>query len=300
MSSAKNYFLATRPQFLPAVIIPVVLGASVSWRLLREFDPFLFILSVLAAVLYHSGMNVLNDYYDYKNGTDNLNKTGLTPFTGGSRFIQNGLLTPGNTLALGVALLASGSAVGLYLAIKTSLLLLAIGIFGLLAGFFYSAPPLFLAGRGLGELTVGLTFGVLTVLGSYVVQTGTISPEALASSLPVSFLIAALVYINEFPDYEADRLAGKRNIVVRLGPERARYGLMLIVAAAYLSIVASAAIGYLPPLSLISLFSAFFAVKGALGLLKHYDGSPRLIPSIKSIILAHLSAGLLLIISNLI
>lgn len=298
MDKIRDYFLSTRPQFLPASIIPVALGASVAYSATERFNLFFFILSLCAAILYHSGMNVLNDYFDHVNGTDDINKTALTPFTGGSRFIQRGLLSPRETLALGAVLVCSGSAAGLYLASETSGLLLLIGAIGLFSGFFYSAPPFFLAGRGLGEFTVGLNFGVLTVLGSYLVQTGTVTNEAFFYSLPVSFLITALLYVNEFPDYEADRIAGKRTLVVRMGPQKGRWGLVFIVAGAYLSIVAGAALGILHNTSLIALLSIFFVLPGVKGLIKNYSGGDALIPSIKSIILAHLSSGILLIISN--
>ncbi len=299
MTKAKIFFLSTRPQFFPGVMIGVFVGTSVAWHSTGIFHPWLFLLTLSAAVLYHAGMNVVNDYFDCLNNTDNINQSGLTPFTGGSRFIQNGLMTQGETLALGIVLLSAGSAIGVYLAYKVSYLLLLIGSLGLFTGFFYSAPPLFLAGRGLGEITVGVDFGVLTVLGAYLAQTGTISLEAFFSSLPISFFIAGLLYINEFPDFEADKTVGKRNLVVRLGPRKGRYAILLIAAGAYLSIIAGVALRILPRISLIALLSIFFSASAAKGLIKNYDGGRALIPSIKQIILAHLSTGLLLVISNL-
>lgn len=292
--------MATRPQFLPAIVIPVGLGASTAWDSTGYFNPAFFLLSLLAALFYHAGMNVLNDYFDFINGTDNINQKALTPFTGGSRFIQKGLLSAGETAFLGAALVAAGSLIGFYLAYKTGWALLFIGGIGLLSGIFYSAPPLFLAGRGLGEITVGINFGLLTVLGSYMVQTGHGGWEPIFASLCVSFLIAALLYINEFPDYEADKTAGKLTLVVRLGPEKARYFMLAFLAGAYLSIIAGEALGYLPPLSLIALLSLVFALPAATGLMRNYRGGAELIPSIKSIILAHLSSGILLIAANII
>lgn len=299
MRKLKTFFLATRPQFVPASIIPVALGASTAWETAGAFDPFPFILSLIAAVFFHSGMNVFNDYFDHINGTDDINKKALTPFTGGSRFIQRGLLTPKETLVLAVLLVSAGSLIGFYLAYTRTWLLLLIGGAGLFSGFFYSAPPLFLAGKGLGEITVGVNFGVLTVLGSYMVQTGGAGVEPLFASLPVSFLISALLYINEFPDYEADRDSGKKTLVVRLGPAKGRLLITLFLSGAYLSVVAGVAFGFLPVLSLVSLLSLIFSIPAAIGLMRNYKGGAELIPSIKSIILAHLSAGILLIGANL-
>lgn len=299
MDRLKIYFLSTRPQFLPAVAVPVLLGASVAWHSMRKFDLLLFILSLIAALLYHAGMNVVNDYFDFVNGTDNINKKALSPFTGGSLFIQKGLITPMGTLAFGLILLFLGSAVGVYLAYRVTMMVLVIGAIGFFFGFFYSAPPLFLVGRGLGEISVGISFGVLTVLGAYLVQTGEIAVEPVFSSLPLSFLITALLYVNEFPDFEADREAGKNTLVVRLGPRKARYGMVVIISCAYISLITGVALGFLPVLSLIALLPSVLAVKGVSGLIKNYEGSPTLIPSIRAIILAHLLTGVLLVISNL-
>ncbi|HAO92379.1 MAG: hypothetical protein A2X99_04840 [Deltaproteobacteria bacterium GWB2_55_19] len=300
MQRLKDFFLSTRPQFFPGIAVPVALGASVAWHTHSEFHPVRFIISLAAAILFHGGMNVLNDYFDFKNGSDNINTSALTPFTGGSRFIQNKRITPTETLSFGLTLVLLGSVAGLYLALTINPLLIVIGALGLLIGFFYSAPPVFLAGRGLGEAAVGLTFGVLTVLGAYLVQTGELGAQAFVSSLPMAFLIAALLYINEFPDYEADKKAGKRTLVVRLGPERGRWGILVILGGAYSSIVIGAATGALPRASLIAALSIVTALPGAIGLIRNYKGGPALIPSIKSVILAHLSTGILLIASNLI
>ncbi|MBW7957205.1 MAG: prenyltransferase [Deltaproteobacteria bacterium] len=292
--------MATRPQFLPATAVAVGLGASAAWHEARSFDMAAFALSMLAALLCHSGMNTLNDYYDSKNGADDLNRNALTPFTGGSRLIQRGLMTQGETLALGTALVAAGGLTGAYLALTVSPVLFVIGLLGVASGYFYSAPPLFLAGRGLGELTVGLTFGLLTVLGAFVAQTGSIGLGPVIASLPLSFLIAAILFVNEFPDFEADRAAGKRTLVVRLEPQRARWGLVFLLAMAYASIVAGVFLGPLPSWSLSALITALIAIPGALCLLKNYDRARALTPAVKAMIAIHLFTGLLQIASNLV
>lgn len=191
MQKLKTYFLATRPQFFTAIILPVSLGAAVAWHEHKIFFLGYFLLSLIAAIFYHAGINVLNDYFDYLNGTDNINSTSLTPFTGGSRMIQNKTITPKETYFLGSAFLMLGSIIGLYLAYERGFWLLLIGCTGLASGYFYTAPPLFLVGRGLGELLVGLNFGVLSVVGSYYVQAQGISIAAIFASLPLAFLIDA-------------------------------------------------------------------------------------------------------------
>lgn len=295
MPRIKTYFLATRPQFFPAVVLPVALGTTTAWAKESVFHPVHFILALAAGVLFHAGMNVANDYFDSVNGTDEINTGALTPFTGGSRLIQRGLMTRARTIRFAACLLAAGSAIGLYLAWAATPWILLVGGAGLFTGFFYSAPPLFLAGRGLGEITVGVNFGVLTVLGSFMVQTGGFAVEPVVASLSLSFLISALLYVNEFPDYEADKASGKRNLVVRLGRRRGRWGMMALVAGAYLSIVFGVALGLMPVASLAALATLVFALPAVRGVMKNYDGGPRLVPAIRSTILAHTVSGLLLI-----
>ena len=294
------YFMSTRPQFFPAMAAPVALGSACAWRVEGAFSMSLFVLTLLAALLYHGGTNVLNDFFDDRSGADPLNKTPLTPFTGGSRMIQRGLMTPNETLILGATLLGLGSAIGLYLVTIVGWPLLALGVFGLLSAIFYTAPPVYLASRGLGEALVGINIGLLTVCGSYFVQARTLSVEAVLVSLPLTFLIAALLYINEFPDYEADKAAGKKNLVVRLGPERGRWGLIIILSLAYLSIIISAPLGLMPPLSMLALFTVILAVKAARGLFRNVEGGARLIPSIKCVILAHLLTAVALVIAEVV
>lgn len=291
----KIYFLATRPQFFTAIILPVGLGAAVAWHDHMVFLSAYFLPSLFAAIFYHAGINVLNDYFDYLNGTDNLNQTGLTPFTGGSRMIQNKVMTPQETYWLGIALLMMGSVIGLYLVYERGMFLVLVGIVGLLSGYYYSAPPLFLVGKGVGELLVGINFGLLSVVGSYYVQAQDISPVAVCASLPLSFLIAAILYINEFPDYDADRAVGKNQMVVRLGKKNARWGFAFLIVGAYVSIALGVILNLLPGITLFAIIPAALGIKAVKGLFKNYDKFQELVPCIKATIAAHLTTGIVLI-----
>jgi len=239
---------------------------------------------------------VLNDYFDYLNGTDNINSTALTPFTGGSRMLQNKIMTPKETYFLGIALLMTGSVIGLYLAYERGFWLLLIGCAGLLSGYFYTAPPLFFVGRGLGELLVGLNFGLLSVVGSYYVQAQDISVGAVFASLPLSFLIAAILYINEFPDYDADKAVGKNHLVVRLGKKKARWGFVMLVTGAYAGIILGVILNLLPVTTLLAAIAGVLGIKAAQGLFQHYDKFNELIPSLKLTITTHLATGVALIV----
>ena len=290
----QRYLLATRPAFLTITLAGCLLG----FALAPVLHWGLAVLTLLLALLAHAGVNVLNDYYDHLNGTDAANTGRLFPFTGGSRFIQNRVLTPGQTLAYGLALFAVVIAGGLWLIEQSGAGLFWIGLAGLGIGWAYSAPPLKLNSRGLGEFCVAAGF-LLIVAGSDFVQQGGFDRLPWIAGLPYALLVTNILYINQFPDREADRLAGKWHWVVRLGPHIAARGYWLILALAVTGLVAAVLAGILPFLALISLVGVLPALKAG-GLLTAHAAEPaRLVPPIQMTILAaHLQpvilAGVLL------
>ncbi len=293
-----TWIMATRPQFFTVIILPILLGAAIAWHLQGVFLPLYFALSLLAGILVHAGINVLNDYFDYLNGTDNFNKTPLTPFAGGSRMIQEGILTPQETYRYGMLLLITAMGIGLFLVWARGLPLLWIGLIGILSGYFYSAPPFSFQSRGLGEVLVGLNFGVLAVLGAYYVQTQNLDTVAIIAALPLAMLVAAILYINEFPDYAADKEAGKNTLIVRLEKKRARLIYVLLIALSFITVALGVIYNNLPMFSLASLLAlplGFFAIKT---LYTYYDEKPTaLIPAIKNTIMLHTIVSVLLILA---
>lgn len=283
---------ATRLPFLTATVVPVLLGTAIAWRD-GAFDFGLFLLTLLAASLFHIGTNVLNDYFDHQSGADEANFT-PTPFSGGSRLIQRGLFSPRQTRNFGLAAYGLGSLVGLYLVYARGPVILAFGITGLLLGYLYTAPPVRLAHRGWGELAVAVGFGPLIVVGAYYMQTARFSFEAFIASLPVALLIAAVLYINEFPDRIWDMRAGKLTLVARLPLKTAITGYQVLVAATYLLILGSVAAGVMPWPTLMALVTIPLAWKAIRGLRKNHSLPYRLIPSNANTIFAHLYTGLLL------
>ena len=154
-----------RLPFVIATILPVTIGAAVAFRA-GHFDLTLFALTLAGALLLHLGVNTANDYFDSRLGADDINTT-PTPYSGGSHVIQYGLLPGTTVLSLSTSAYLAGSLIGLYLALTRGLPVLLIGLVGLVVSWGYTAPPLKLAYRGLGELAVGLGFGPLLVLGSF-------------------------------------------------------------------------------------------------------------------------------------
>lgn len=227
-----RYLLATRPAFLTITLAGCLLGLATAVAGGAAFDWGRAVVTLLLALLAHAGINVFNDYCDHLNGTDARNTQRIYPFTGGSRFIQNGVLTPRQVQVFAVLLFAATIAGGLWLLGAAGTGLLWIGAAGLFIGWAYSAPPLMLNSRGVGELCVTAGF-LLVVVGADYAQRGAFAPLPWLAGLPYALLVANILYINQFPDRAADLASGKLHWVARLQPATAArgYGVILLLAA---------------------------------------------------------------------
>jgi 1,4-dihydroxy-2-naphthoate polyprenyltransferase len=288
-----RYVLATRPAFLTITFAGCLLGFATAHQSGARFDPWTAALTLVLALLAHAGVNVVNDYYDHLNGTDAINSDRVFPFTGGSRFIQNGVLSPLQMLGWGLLLFALVIAGGLWLIGQTGSGLFWIGLAGLFVGWVYSAAPIQLNSRGFGEpcVTIGFT---LVVVGADYVQRGAFSVLPWLAALPYAMLTTNILFINQFPDREADRAAGKRHWVVRLPTEQAAlvYGLIALLSAALLSVLVL--LSFLPGWSWLALAAWVPVVAAYRTLQSHADHPRRLAPAIRATILAaHLHAILL-------
>jgi 1,4-dihydroxy-2-naphthoate octaprenyltransferase len=210
-------FLATRPKFLVASAAPVLVGSAAGFAVTGTFQPGLFLLALLAIMALHAGANITNDYFDHLSGNDWVNRN-PTPFSGGRRFIQQGILSPKATLITAISCLAIGAAIGLVIVLLTrSIFILALGLVGLLGGYFYTARPVQLGYRCVGEFVIAMLFGLLPVYGSYYLQTRTTDAVPLLPAVVVSILIFLVILVNEFPDASADAAVDKRTLIVRFG-----------------------------------------------------------------------------------
>ena len=292
-SPISAFFSATRPPFLLASVVPIFLGLAFAAYQGYSLNGATAVLTLFAGILLHAAVNVLNDYYDALNGTDERNTERIYPFTGGSRFIQNGVLDRQQMLNFGVGLVAAVIVIGIYLITQSGMALFWLGLAGLLLGWGYSAPPLRLNSRGLGELAVLAGFGLLP-LGAFFVQTGQLSGQLLLVALPAALLTTNLLYINQFPDRKADILAGKLHWVARLSPPAAARGYPLIAALAWLIFGLLILAGELPLLALIAALPLALTIKASRMVIR-YAGQPRqLAPAIRLTILAMLTHGALL------
>jgi 1,4-dihydroxy-2-naphthoate polyprenyltransferase len=288
-----RYFAATRPAFLTASLMACVIGLAVAWHDSLAFSISLALITLLFALLAQAGVNVLNDYYDALNGTDAQNTERIFPFTGGSRFIQNGVLTLAQTRIFGFVLMACVAAAGLWLMARSAPQLMYVGLAGLFIGWAYSAPPFKLNSRGLGEVCVAAGFLAITI-GTDFVQRKGFAAAPFIMGLPYALLVTNLLYINQFPDRTADTAAGKLHWVARLEVQHARWGYALIVALAYAWLLASVLFGWLPLLALLAFFALPLSVQAARLLLRHAAQPQQLGDAIKLTIAAMMAHGTLL------
>ena len=293
LSPVWTFLLATRLPFLTATVVPILLGIAVAAKE-GFFDIGFAVLTLLAGAAIHIGLNVANDVFDTLSGADDANYN-PTQFSGGSRVIQRGLLSLRQMAAISATAYAVGAGLGLYLVIeRESVELLAIGVIGVLISVFYTAPPLRLVHRGLGELTTAVGFGPVMVLGAYVVQAQKLSAEALIASVPVAIMIALVLYVNEIPDRAADASAGKRTLPVRMSREAVTRGFLLAVVAAFAVLSVAAVSGVLPRPTLLALVAVPLAFKVYQGIREHYESPYELMTAMGQNVQLHLMSGLLL------
>ena len=270
------WMVIMRLPFLTATIVPILLGAAIASRYV-SIDWVYFALTMLGGFFLHIGTNTSNDYFDHTSGTDEANYNYMVPFSGGSRSIQMGLISAKGMLYISIATFALSGLIGIPLINKAGINILYLGFIGFLSGFFYTAPPFRFASRkGLGELLIGLNFGPLMAAGSFLVQTSgdtTYLNDAILAGIPIGLLVAAIVYVNQFPDHDGDKATGKNNLVVVFGPEKARIGYVFLVIGAFISIIALALAKpeTFPMLSLISLITSFYSIYTIKTLYKYYD-----------------------------
>jgi 1,4-dihydroxy-2-naphthoate octaprenyltransferase len=264
---SKRLFNAMRPKFFPASVLPVLAGTAWGFMVAGQFDWPVFLLALVATVCVHAGANVLNDVGDDIGGTDRQNEQRIYPYTGGSRFIQSGIMSVSGMARLGISLMGIAAIAGILLLLSKGIMIIWFGLAGLLIAVLYSLGPLRLASLGVGELSVGVAFGVLPVVGSAWLQSGVIDSSALLFSIPISAWVAAILLINEVPDIAADGATGKRTLPVRLGLNGTAVVYLLLHLAAAAATVVLALDGGLPllaPLAPIALLLLGVKAAGAI------------------------------------
>ena len=285
------YLKALRAPFLAGSLVPVIIGAAFALSS-KTFSFWLLLLCAVGIIGLHLGANLLNDYFDAR-GSDPINMR-VTPFSGGSRAIQDGELAPRMVLFMALFFFAIGFTVGIWLICLNRPLVIPIGLLGLGAGWAYSAPPLQLMSRGWGEAVIFFAFGPLVTLGTYYVTSGSLSWPAFAIGVPQGFFITGVIWINQFPDYEADRSANKRNLVVKLRPGYSRHLYCVIMSMAFVFVFFLIGVTGLSYMIMLSFMAFPLALKAMRILWREYLSHTGIIPAQALTIQTLIAHGLLL------
>jgi len=279
---------AVRVFSFPASIVPVVVGAAmaahsdgpVAWWLL----PFV----AVASVLMHAGTNLVNDFFDYLKGVD-------TDYSyGGSRVLVEGLLSPRQAFVGALAMFAGSCVIGLLFIAVRGWPIFALGVVGLLAGFFYTARPVGYKYFALGDALVFILMGPLMVIGSHFVLTGSYDHSVLIASLPVGCLVAAILAANNMRDIQHDRNARVRTVASLLGHDRARLEYYALVGGAYVSVLGMIAGGLVGAWGLLVLVTVPLAVRNVRRVARSQPLQPQTIATLDvQTAQLHLAFGLL-------
>jgi len=219
----KRYLAAwwklSRVPFLSVGVLPLILGFVLAWRWGYQGPFGLYLLATGTVVLIMWMTYYLGEWNDLEG--DRINQE-FNRFSGGSRILVKGVLPARVSLFLGYGCLAGGILAGfyIYLRYQTGPWTLILGGIGIFFGFFYSGRPFRWAYRGIGEILIGFCYGWLPIATGFYLFAGFFNHQAFLLSIPVGLSIFNVILINEFPDEEADRTIGKRNLVVRFGKER--------------------------------------------------------------------------------
>jgi 1,4-dihydroxy-2-naphthoate octaprenyltransferase len=238
------WYRAARPRTLTATYVP--LGAAAAIALDQGvFDPARFALSLLGALLLQIAANLINEYYDFRRGAEDLKQAGQ------GMILKNQLLTPQDVLIGAIVTVVSGALVGLFLLLQSGPLLLWIGLGGVLVVILYTAGPFPLAYNGLGEIAVFIFMGPLMVLGAYYVMAREFNTVPVLVGIPIGFMVAAILQANNIRDMDADRAVNKRTLAVLLGIKAARIEFLILVGGAYVMVVLMVLFGVMPMTTLL-------------------------------------------------
>ncbi len=234
MINIKDLMLAVRLPFLTASVFPVIL--SIVWCALDagKFNIWYALLSILGVILVLFGANTINDYSDW-NFSDASNPNS-SPFNGGTRSKIENRVPRGLFLVIALVCAAILALIALAFITTGRFFVLYFSLAGLLFGYLYSSPPFRLHSKGLGELVIFLAYGPILSAAVCYVMTGLISPQHFFIGLPAGISTVSILWINQFPDYNPDKDAGKKNLTVRLGLKASRYFYVFLIFSVYLSV----------------------------------------------------------------
>ena len=249
-----------RPFTLTATVTPLLVGTSLA-AYQGKFGLGIFLVALFSGLFLQVAANFFNEYYDWRYGLDTQNSLGA------STVIFQGTMSAQQVLWGGIGSCIIASVLGIILIATVGAGILLFGLAGMAIAYFYSARPFKLATRGLGDVMVFLAMGVLMTWGAYYVQIHQWSWSAFAASIPIGFLVTAILNMNNMRDYQDDLAAQKKTVVVRFGEKFGkRYHATLIIGA-YMAVTLFSLVHWLPLFSLaalVTLPAAYIHLRGVL------------------------------------
>lgn len=295
----EGFWQLADPKIWIASTVPMVTGGALAYGNTGKFSFYWFLISLIGVYLIEIGKNAVNEFVDYKSGVDRfVTPDKRTPFSGGKKTIVDGKLTVKETKIISVLTFSLAVIIGLYVALYREPAVFWIGLLGVFFSVFYSLPPFQFNYKGLGEFAVGFTFGPLILSGIYMVMTHTLDVSVVIVSLPIGFLIANVLWINQFPDYEADKKGGKMNWVVRLGKKNSTKVYAMLFAATYASFILISIL-YKNPIWLLGFVGLPTAVKAVEISKKYYDNIPNLVQANAKTVQIYQITGITMLIASI-
>lgn len=290
----KVWLRAVRIRFLLASIISVCLGLAINGWQNKTIDIGFAALTFVGVAALHASVDLLNDYWDYKRQIDT--DTQRTKFSGGTGVLPEGLLKPQEVYRAGMLMLIIGSAVGAFFIFERGITIAVILGFAIVSIYFYSTR---IVDSGLGEVFVAVK-GSMIVLGTYFVQSSHITQEPVIAGIVSGVLSSTVLFVNSFPDYDADKKHGRKTLVIVLGKHKAATAVWAFPSIIYGIILAGVVSGIFPVLSVITLATIPMAIRSAISLKKNYQDVNELVPVMQGFVTYSRITGALFVISFLV
>ena len=284
---------AIRIRFLLASVISVCIGLAINGWQNKTIDLGFAALTFVGVAALHASVDLLNDYWDYKRQIDT--ETNRTKFSGGTGVLPEGLLTPNQVYRAGMVMLIIGSTIGAFFIFERGVTIAVILGFAIVSIYFYSTR---IVDSGLGEVFVAIK-GTMIVLGTYFVQSSHITIEPIIAGIVSGILSSAVLFVNSFPDFEADRKHGRKTLVIILGKQNAASAVWIFPILTYVIIFASVLTGIFPIISLITFATLPIAVRFGILLKRNFQSVDRLVPIMQGFVTYSRLTGTLFVASFL-
>lgn len=278
MTILKTWLRAIRIKFLLASIISVCLGLAINAWQNKAFDLEFAVLTFVGVTALHASVDLLNDYWDYKRQIDT--ETQKTKFSGGTGVLPEGLLEPKQVYRAGILMLIIGTIIGIFFVFERGITIAIILGFAIVSIYFYSTR---IVDSGLGEMFVAIK-GSMIVLGTYFVQSSQITIEPIIAGVVSGILSSTVLFVNSFPDFDADKKHGRKTLVILLGRQKAASSIWIFPVMIHVIILASVILGIFPIISLITFATVPMAIKSGISLKKNYENVEKLVPVMKGFV----------------